>query len=60
MTTACVPLRRCATNLLDWYCNDNDDDEDGLSRRHDLSLVDEDEFAGVSRNQSEKHRCGHT
>jgi len=33
---------------------------DGLSRRHDVSLVtDEDEFGGVSRDQSKKHRCGH-
>jgi len=36
-------------------------DGDGLGRRHDGSLVtDEDEFGGVSRDQSEKHRCGHT
>jgi len=38
------------------------DDDDGLSLRHDGSLVtdNEDEFGGVSRDQSEKHRCGHT
>jgi len=36
--------------------------DDGLSRRHDGSLVtdDEDEFGGVSRDYSEKHKCGHT
>jgi len=40
--------------------DDDDDDDDGLSRRHDGSLVtdDEDEFGGVSRDQSEKHKCG--
>jgi len=38
--------------------NNNDNDDDGLSRRHDGSLVtdDEDEFGGVSRDQSEKHK----
>ena len=39
-----------------------DSDGDGLSRRDDGSLVtdDEDEFGSVSRDQSEKHKCGHT
>jgi len=38
---------------------ENDDDgDDGLGRRHDESLVtDEDEFDRVSTDQSQKHRC---
>jgi len=42
--------------------DDDDDDDARLSRQHDGSLVtdDEDEFGVVSRDQSEKHKCGHT
>ena len=40
----------------------SDTDGERLGRRHDGSLVtdDEDEFGGVSRDQSEKYKCGDT